>query len=72
MDSVPTFYIALSSLAILGLSAYYMMGSTFSCSSAELRNQTVYDYTLSNRDGEEVNLSAYQGRVLIIVNIASF
>ena len=37
-----------------------------------LIEKTVYDYTISTRDGEEVDMSVYQGRVLLIANVASF
>ena len=32
---------------------------------------TVYDYTVKDRKGNEVNLSEYQGKVLLIVNTAT-
>ena len=33
--------------------------------------KTVYDYTVKDRQGNEVSLSAYQGKVLLIVNTAT-
>jgi glutathione peroxidase len=33
--------------------------------------KTVYDYSLVGLDGKEVSLSAYKGKVLVIVNVAS-
>ncbi|MER3330010.1 MAG: glutathione peroxidase, partial [Candidatus Kapaibacterium sp.] len=33
--------------------------------------KTVYEYTAKNIDGENVNLSDYKGKVLLIVNTAS-
>lgn len=33
--------------------------------------KTVYDYSLVGLDGKEVSLSAYKGKVLLIVNLAS-
>ena len=32
---------------------------------------TIYDYKLTNRDGKEVSLSEFKGKVLIIVNTAT-
>ena len=33
--------------------------------------KTVYDFTVKDRQGKEVNLSEYQGKVLLIVNTAT-
>ena len=33
--------------------------------------KTVYDFTVKNRQGEEVRLSEYEGKVLLIVNTAT-
>ena len=33
--------------------------------------KTVYDFTVKNRQGEDVSLSAYKGKVLLIVNTAT-
>ncbi len=33
--------------------------------------KTVYDFTVKDRKGNEVNLSAYEGKVLLIVNTAT-
>ena len=33
--------------------------------------KTVYDFTVKNRQGQEVSLSEYQGKVLLIVNTAT-
>ncbi|CAH9061444.1 unnamed protein product [Cuscuta epithymum] len=33
--------------------------------------QSVYDFTVKNAKGEDVELSAYKGKVLLIVNVAS-
>jgi len=38
---------------------------------AEKQAKTVYDYALVGLDGKEVALSAYKGKVLVIVNLAS-
>ena len=32
---------------------------------------TVYDFTVKDRQGNSVNLSDYQGKVLLIVNTAT-
>jgi len=34
-------------------------------------NNNIYDYTVINNKGEEVNLESYRGKVLLIVNTAS-
>ena len=33
--------------------------------------QTVYDIPVQRIDGQEINLNQYQGKVLLIVNVAS-
>ncbi len=38
---------------------------------APVRKMSVYDFTLLDIDGKEVKLSEYQGKVLLIVNVAS-
>jgi glutathione peroxidase len=38
---------------------------------AEKTPRTVYDYSLVGLDGKEVSLSAYKGKVLLVVNLAS-
>lgn len=38
---------------------------------AEKPEKTVYDYSLVDLNGKEVSLSAYKGKVLLIVNLAS-
>ena len=44
------------------------VGSLFG---AEKPAKTVYDYALVDLNGKEVSLSAYKGKVLVIVNLAS-
>jgi glutathione peroxidase len=39
--------------------------------SPEKEKQTIYDFSLVGLDGKEVSLSAYKGKVLLIVNLAS-
>ena len=34
-------------------------------------NKSIYQFDIKNIDGEEINLSAYKGKVLLIVNTAS-
>ena len=38
---------------------------------ADKSSKTVYDYSLVDLDGKELSLSAYKGKVLVIVNLAS-
>lgn len=38
---------------------------------AALPQKTVYDFTVKDIDGKNVSLSAYKGKVLLIVNVAS-
>src|ERR1700757_4532094 len=38
---------------------------------AEKPEKTVYDYSLVDLNGREVSFSAYKGKVLLIVNLAS-
>ena len=44
------------------------LGTSFA---AEKPAKTVYDYSLVDLSGKEVSLSAYKGKVLVIVNLAS-
>jgi len=37
----------------------------------KMSEKTVYDFTVKNIDGKDVNLSEYRGKVLLIVNVAS-
>jgi glutathione peroxidase len=36
-----------------------------------MNNKSIYQFDIKNIDGEEINLSAYKGKVLLIVNTAS-
>ena len=45
-----------------------LVGTSFGAGKPE---RTVYDYSLVGLDGREVLLSAYKGKVLVIVNLAS-
>jgi glutathione peroxidase len=53
-------------LVSLVLTAY--LGTSFG---AEKPAKTVYDYSLVDLGGKQVSLSAYKGKVLVIVNLAS-
>lgn len=46
-------------------------GSSGFLHAVEKPPKTVYDYSLVGFDGKEVSLSAYKGKVLLIVNLAS-
>ena len=49
-----------------------MVAFSFATSlAADKPAKTVYDYSLVGFDGKEVSLSAYKGKVLLIVNLAS-
>lgn len=41
------------------------------CFGGEAAMKTVYDFTLNDIDGKPVSLSAYKGKVLLVVNVAS-
>lgn len=45
-----------------------LVGTLFA---ADKLAKTIYDYSLVGLDGKEVSLSAYKGKVLLIVNLAS-
>jgi len=53
---------------LLSLIATASWGASFA---AEKPAKTVYDYSLVDLSGKEVSLSAYKGKVLVIVNLAS-
>jgi glutathione peroxidase len=54
---------------ILLVSCWLVLGAG-SLFGAEKPAKTVYDYALVDLDGKEVSLSAYKGKVLVIVNLA--
>ncbi|MCX6154634.1 MAG: glutathione peroxidase [Candidatus Kapabacteria bacterium] len=35
-------------------------------------NKSIYDFSAKSNDGKEINLSQYKGKVLLIVNVASY
>uniref|UniRef100_A0A3Q3AQW7 Glutathione peroxidase n=1 Tax=Kryptolebias marmoratus TaxID=37003 RepID=A0A3Q3AQW7_KRYMA len=37
-----------------------------------MANQSIYDFSAETLDGEQVPLSIYAGKVLLIVNVATF
>ncbi|WP_263352881.1 glutathione peroxidase [Acidicapsa acidisoli] len=53
------------------LGVLFCLQWTLLWSSTPPAHKTVYDYSLVGLDGKEVPLSAYKGKVLLIVNIAS-
>ena len=55
-------------LMLLAVSGVSLLGAE---KPADKSSKTVYDYSLVDLDGKEVSLSAYKGKVLVIVNLAS-
>ena len=53
------------------MASSWLMWAVVLSFSAEKSVRTVYDYSLVDLDGKEVSLSAYKGKVLLIVNLAS-
>lgn len=43
----------------------------FNLSFTKEKEMSVYDFTVKNIDGEDISLSKYKGKVLLIVNVAS-
>ena len=41
------------------------------CAGGEAAMTNIYDFTMRDIDGADVNLSAFKGKVLLIVNVAS-
>jgi len=67
----------LAAMSIVALGSGLMMG--FSDVRAEqeglqmaTKTTTLYDFTMDDIDGKPVNLSQYKGKVLLVVNTASF
>jgi glutathione peroxidase len=66
-------YITLSALAVLIIAAA-AVALTWDGSAAtdeKMTEKSVLDFTMKNIDGEDVKLSAYGGKVLLLVNVAS-
>jgi len=56
-------------LSILNLSSLFAAKST--TAEAPMTEQSVLDFTMKSIDGNDVPLSSYKGKVLLIVNVAS-
>jgi glutathione peroxidase len=66
-------YVTLSALAVL-LIASVAVTLTWEGSAAmdeKMPEKSVLDFTMKNIDGEDVKLSAYSGKALLLVNVAS-
>ena len=66
-------YVTLSALAVLIL-ASVAVALTWEGSAAvdeKMPQKSVLEFTMKNIDGEDVKLSAYAGKVLLLVNVAS-
>lgn len=50
---------------------FYFFNGTSSDSTSESSSATVYDFTVIDNQGNEVSLSQYKGKVLLIVNTAT-
>ncbi|XP_022932681.1 probable phospholipid hydroperoxide glutathione peroxidase [Cucurbita moschata] len=63
------------SLLILCASAFYFYRtsqiSPFPLNMAQESSNSIYDFTVKDIQGNDVNLSQYRGKVLLIVNVAS-
>ncbi|CAN4077740.1 unnamed protein product [Withania somnifera] len=59
------FTVSSKGLELLGLRSDHNMASQSN------KPQSVYDFTVKNAKGKDVDLSIYKGKVLIIVNVAS-
>jgi glutathione peroxidase-family protein len=53
----------------IGVAAGWMVAGL--CIHGEAAVTNIYDFTMRDIDGNNVNLSAFQGKVLLIVNVAS-
>lgn len=56
-------------LLAIGMAIGWMM--TGVCARGEAAMTNIYDFTLRDIDGKDVSLSAFKGKVLLIVNVAS-
>lgn len=58
--------------AVAAAAAAYKLGFILNPSpSAPPPEKSVYDFTMKNIDGQDINLDAYKGKVVMIVNVAS-
>lgn len=55
-------------IAVLGAAVYFALGTR---NIASAKEQSVYDFTMKDIDGKDVKLSAYKGKVVLLVNTAS-
>lgn len=53
------------------LAVFLSVHLTVLSSGAPTAHKTVYDYSLVSLDGKDISLATYQGKVLLIVNLAS-
>lgn len=62
-------------IILIGLTAFFILGAflskTISFSKRKPLPNSLYDLTLKGLDGEEISLSQYKGKKLLIVNTAS-
>ena len=56
-------------LLAIGIAVGWMVAGV--CMHGEATMTNIYDFTMRDIDGKEVSLSAFQGKVLLIVNVAS-
>ncbi len=48
-----------------------LSGSIYAMKQELKNNKTIYDFTMKSIDGEDIPLSKYKGKVVLIVNVAS-
>ena len=66
------YFIKSYGLAFLALFMFAFLSNSITSRSKESSmSKSVYDFTVKNIDGKELSLSAYKGKVLLIVNVAS-
>ncbi len=65
------YFILLIIVALSMMLAFYFFNETSSDSTSESSSATVYDFTVIDNQGNEVSLSQYRGKVLLIVNTAT-
>ena len=65
------YFILLIIVALSMMLAFYFFNGTSSDSASESSSATVYDFTVIDNQGNEVSLSQYRGKVLLIVNTAT-
>lgn len=61
----------MAGLAVLGASAFWLMGEPASNAQTKKAMKSIYDIPLKTIDGKPTTLGAYKGKVLLIVNVAS-